>query len=85
MAAGLRRATGILGLGLPALSALPRPYRGKGSPHVGCSLHLSHLNYKAPASTQLRAGADPSSFREAGRPTGTGSPPGRFRRQEAGC
>lgn len=83
MAAGLGRATRILGL--PALPAVPRAYPGKGSPHVSCPLHLSHLDPKAPAWTQLRAGADPSSFRGAGRPTGTGSPPGRFRRQEAGC
>lgn len=83
MAAGLRRATGILGL--PALPAVPRAYRDKGSPHISCPLHWSHLDPKAPASTQLRAGADPLSSRGAGRPTGTGSPPGRFRRQEAGC
>lgn len=49
MAAGLGRATGILGL--PALPAVPRAYRGKGSPHVSCPLHLSHLDPKAPAWT----------------------------------
>lgn len=32
---------------------------GALSPHVGCPLRLSHLDPKAPASTQLRAGADP--------------------------
>lgn len=38
--------------GAAALPAVPRAYRDKGSPHVSCPLHWSHLDPKAPNSAQ---------------------------------